>query len=66
MTTTASATRSSVLEVDISWVESGVPHAGHQLRVLGLSGDRIASDTVLCGGRWPAELLADMEAARGQ
>ncbi len=52
------------IEIDISWVENGVPHAGHQLHVLGLSGDRIASDTVFCGGRWPAELLADMEAAR--
>jgi hypothetical protein len=52
------------VEIDISWIESGMPHAGHQLHVLGLSGDRIASDTVFCGGRWSAELLADMEAAR--
>lgn len=52
------------VEVDISWTENGVPHAGHQLHVLALSGDLIASDTVFCGGRWPAELLAEMEAAR--
>ena len=52
------------IEIDISWTENGIPHAGHQLHVLGLSGDRISSDTVFCGGRWPAELLAEMEAAR--
>jgi hypothetical protein len=52
------------VEIDISWTETGVPHAGHQLHVLAISGDRIASDTVFCGGRWPAELLAEMEAAR--
>lgn len=52
------------VEIDISWVEGGVPHAGHQLHVLALSDDRITSDTVFCGGRWPADLLAEMEAAR--
>ena len=53
------------IEIDISWTEQGVPHAGHQLHVLTFSGELIASDTVFCGGRWPAELLAEMEAARG-
>jgi hypothetical protein len=27
--------------------------------------DKIVADTVFCGGRWPASLLADMEAADG-
>jgi hypothetical protein len=27
--------------------------------------DRITADTVMCGGRWPASLLAEMEAADG-
>jgi hypothetical protein len=52
------------VEIDISWTENGVPHAGHQLHVLAISGDLIASDTVFCEGRWPAELLAEIKAAR--
>jgi hypothetical protein len=52
------------VEIDLSWIEDGVPHAGHQLHVLAVSGGQIVSDTVFCGGRWPAQLLAEMEAAR--
>jgi len=52
------------VEIDLSWHEAGVPHAAHQLHVLAVEGDRIVSDTVFCGGRWPAALLAEMEAAR--
>lgn len=47
----------------LTWTESGVPHAAHhchRLRV-GPTG-RIAADTVFCGGRWPASLLAEMGA----
>ena len=39
------------------------PHAGHHLHVLTVRDDRIVSDMVFCGGRWPAALLAEMEAA---
>jgi hypothetical protein len=53
------------VELDLSWVEDGVPHAAHQLHLLTVDGDRISRDTVFCGGRWSAELLAEMEAARG-
>ncbi len=52
------------VEVDLSWIEDGEPHAAHQLHVLNIAGSRITSDTVFCGGRWPAALLAEMEAAR--
>jgi pimeloyl-ACP methyl ester carboxylesterase len=52
------------VELDLSWVEDGVPHAGHQMHVLVLDGDRISAHTIFCGGRWSATLLAEMEAAR--
>lgn len=47
----------------LCWTEQGVPHAAHHLHVLVVDGDRIIRDTVLCGGRWPAALLAEIEAA---
>jgi len=31
--------------------------------VLAVRDNRIVADTVFCGGRWPASLLAEMEAA---
>jgi hypothetical protein len=52
-----------VVEYTLSWSENGVPHAGHHLHVLTVRDDRIVADTVFCGGRWPASLLAEMEAA---
>jgi hypothetical protein len=58
------------VELDLSWVEDGVPHAAHQVHLLTVDGDRLSRDTVFCGGRWPADLLAEMEAemeaARGR
>ena len=54
------------VELDLSWMQDGVPHAAHQLHLVTVDGDRISRDTVFCGGRWPAELLAEMEAARGR
>lgn len=53
-----------IVEYTLSWFENGVPHAGHHLHVLSVRDDRIVADTVFCGGRWPASLLAEMEAAR--
>jgi hypothetical protein len=55
---------STVVEYTLSWTENGVPHAGHHLHVLTVRDDRIVADMVFCGGRWPAALLAEMEAAR--
>ncbi len=52
-----------VVEYTLSWSENGVPHAGHHLHVLTVRDDQIVADTVFCGGRWPAALLAEMEAA---
>jgi len=42
------------------WEEDGVPHAAHQAHVLGIEGDRVVRHEVWCGGRWSAELQAEM------
>ncbi|HTZ92878.1 MAG TPA: hypothetical protein VMB74_10825 [Streptosporangiaceae bacterium] len=52
-----------VVEYTLSWSEHGVPHAAHHLHVLTVRDDLIVADTAFCGGRWPASLLAEMEAA---
>lgn len=55
-----------VLTFLITWEEHGVPHAAHHCHVLDLGPGGIIRDTVFCGGRWSAALLAQMEeAARG-
>jgi hypothetical protein len=54
-----------VVELTVTWVEDGVPHAARQVHVLELDpSGRITRDNMWCGGRWPAQLLAQMEAAR--
>ena len=53
-----------VVDYLLTWVEGGVPHAAHHMHVLDVSGGRIVRDTVLCGGRWPASLLAEMQAVQ--
>ena len=53
-----------VITYVLSWTEDGVPHAAHHCHVIRLTVDGlIGSDTVFCGGRWPAALLAEMAAA---
>jgi hypothetical protein len=52
-----------LIEYTLSWQENGVPHAAHHMHLLTVRDGLIVSDTVMCGGRWPASLLADMEAA---
>jgi hypothetical protein len=49
----------------LAWGQDGVPHAAHHVHVLDVVDGRIVADTVWCAGRWPASLLAEMEAARG-
>ena len=45
----------------LTWVERGMPHAAHHCHLLRLAPDgRISADTVFCGGRWDAGLLARM------
>jgi hypothetical protein len=54
-----------LVEFVLSWEERGIPHACHQVHVLKLANGRIVEDVAFCGGRWPASLLAEMEAAQG-
>ena len=48
----------------LTWVQNGIPHAAHHVHLLEVAAGRIAVDTVVCGGRWPAALLAEMQAAQ--
>ena len=52
-----------VVEYTLSWSENGVPHAAHHMHLLTVRDGLIVADTAFCGGRWPAALLAEMEAA---
>jgi hypothetical protein len=54
---------SEVVEYTLSWSENGVPHSGHHMHLLTVRDSLIVADTVFCGGRWPASLMAEMEAA---
>jgi hypothetical protein len=54
-----------VVEYTLTWSENGVPHAAHHMHLLTVRDGQIVADTVFCGGRWPAALLAEMEAADG-
>ena len=52
-----------MVEFSLAWEERGVPHACHQLHIIKVEDGVIVSDRVFCGGRWPADLLAEMAAA---
>jgi len=52
-----------LLEFTLAWQENGVPHACHQAHRLTVREGSIVEDTVYCGGRWPAALLAEMAEA---
>src|SRR5579871_887195 len=53
-----------LVEFALDWTENGVPHRVHQAHILRVAEDRIQADTAFCGGRWPAELIAQMEEAQ--
>jgi hypothetical protein len=52
-----------VVQYVLAWTEDGVPHTAHHVHLLTVRNDRIQSDLLMCGGRWPAGLMAEMEAA---
>ena len=51
-----------IIEFPLTWTKRGLPYACHQVDVVVADG-RVAADTVFCGGRWPASLLAEMAEA---
>lgn len=53
-----------VVEYFMTWCEGAVVHGAHHVHLLTLDRgqDRISEDHVFCGGRWPASLLAEMNA----
>lgn len=53
-----------LVEFTLAWEQDGIAHMCHQVHILHLRDERVASDTAFCGGRWPAPLIAEMAAAR--
>lgn len=52
-----------LVEFTLSWMEEGVPHRVHQAHILQVAEGRVSRDTAFCGGRWPADLIQQMEQA---
>lgn len=52
-----------LVEFTLTWVEEGVPHRVHQAHILQVAEGRVSRDTAFCGGRWPADLVQQMEEA---
>lgn len=52
------------VEFTLTWTEHGVDHTCHQAHVLGVANDRVSADVAFCGGRWPAQLVAEMDRAQ--
>jgi len=52
-----------LVEFTLTWNEDGVEHTCHQAHILQLQENHIIKDTAWCGGRWPAPLVAEMQAA---
>jgi hypothetical protein len=50
-----------LVEFTLTWIEDGVDHMVHQAHILSVVDNFVASDTVFCGGRWPASLVAEMQ-----
>jgi hypothetical protein len=46
----------------LEWTEGGQPWAAHQVHFLATRDDRVIRHEAWCGGRWPAALLAEIEA----
>jgi hypothetical protein len=51
-----------VVRFTLEWTENGEPWAAHQVHLIATEGERILRHECWCGGRWPAAVLADIEA----
>jgi hypothetical protein len=51
-----------VVRFTLEWLENGEPWAAHQVHFIATEADRITRQQVWCGGRWPAAVLAEIEA----
>ena len=52
-----------LVEFTLQWAEDGVDFRCHQVHVFEVRDGAIVADRVWCGGRWPASLVAEMQAA---
>jgi hypothetical protein len=50
-----------LVEFTLTWTEDGVDHMAHQAHILAVVDNFVDRDTVFCGGRWPAPLVAEMQ-----
>jgi hypothetical protein len=54
-----------IVEYTLTWTLDGVAHTGRHVHLIDLDATgAIVSDHVWCGGRWPADLIAQMEQVR--
>jgi len=53
-----------LVEFTLTWTEDGVEYTCHQAHILEVANDRVCTDTAFCGGRWPAPLVAEMQAGQ--
>ena len=53
-----------LVEFLLTWEEDGERWAAHQIHRISVHDGLIVRDTVFCGGRWSAELCAEMNAVR--
>jgi len=51
-----------VVRFTVEWVVSGEPWAAHQVHVVAIEAGHITRQQAWCGGRWPAAVLAEIEA----
>jgi hypothetical protein len=49
-----------LVEFTLTWDEHGVEHTCHQAHILEIADGRVRTDTMFCGGRWPAALVVEM------
>jgi hypothetical protein len=49
-----------MVEYVLTWTQDDVAHAVHHVHLRTVEAGLTVADTVLCGGRWPEPVLAEM------